>query len=93
MIHLNEGQQQLAESFVHNKTALVTGAAGTTVAVTPPERIAGALNGDWLLTNGVGVLSWAEIIQVIGAIWVLCLIVDRAIVGIRLLKSSIKGAK
>lgn len=93
MIHLNEGQQQLAESFVHNKTALVTGAAGTTVAVTPPDRIAGALNGDWLLTNGVGFLSWAEIIQVIGSVWVACLIVDRVIVGIRLLNSRIKGAK
>lgn len=77
MMNLHGGQQQIAETFVQSKPALVTGAMGAGAAVTPTEQLAKVVPGDWLLTNGLGVLSYAEIIQVIGAVWVVCLLIDR----------------
>jgi len=74
----------LAETFVISKGVAVSGAAGAVAAVTPADKMA-RITGDWLMVHGIGVLSYAEIIQIIGAAWVTCLIVDRIIAGIKLL--------
>ena len=72
--------QQLAETFLPNKVAAVSGAVGAATAVTPTEKLT-MITGEWLSTHGIGAISFTEIIQVIGAIWVVCLITDRVIVG------------
>lgn len=92
MINFSHEQHQIVEGFVQNKTALVTGAAGAAAALTPPEQMA-SVAGNWLQINGIGVLSYAEIISVIGATWVLCLILDRLFVGGRQLMTKIRGTK
>lgn len=79
---MSEQHQQLADSFLASKPAVVTGAAGAAAAVTPTDRMA-SITGQWLSTHGVGVLSYTEIIQVVGAIWVACLIIDRGLALIR----------
>ncbi len=78
-------QQQLAESFAGSKGAMISGAAGATAAVTPPEKMA-EVAGNWMQLNGIGVLSYAEIISVIGATWCVLLIVDRVIAGYKQLR-------
>jgi hypothetical protein len=72
-----------AQNLIDSKTAVATGTAGTLAAVAPTESY-----GDFLTSHGLFVLSYAEWIQVIGAIWVLCLIVDFGIRFVRRLKSG-----
>lgn len=83
MLHLSDNQQQVAESFLQSKSAALTGTAGAAAAVTPTEKLAG-ITGEWLSTHGLGLISYTEMIQIIGAMWVLCLIADRVLVGLRL---------
>lgn len=80
---LSNEQQQIAESFLQNKAAAVTGTAGAAAAVTPTDKLA-TITGQWLSTHGIGLISYTEMIQIIGALWVACLIADRIIVGLRL---------
>ena len=81
MLHSPQSQT-LADSFLASKPAVITGAAGAAAAVTPPDRMA-TITGQWLSTHGIGVLSYTEIIQVVGAVWVACLIIDRGIALLR----------
>lgn len=83
MLQLNQGRQ-IAESFLQSKGAALTGTAGAAAAVTPTEKLA-TITGQWLSTHGIGVISFTEMIQIIGAVWVLCLLADRFLVGIKLL--------
>jgi len=75
-------QTQITETFMASKPALLTGAAGAAAAVTPADQMT-AITGQWLSTHGIGVLSYTEIIQVVGAVWVACLLVDRGIALVR----------
>ena len=84
---MNGHQTQITETFMASKPALVTGAAGAAAAVTPAEQMT-AITGQWLSTHGIGVLSYTEIIQVVGAVWVACLLIDRGIALVRQLVSK-----
>lgn len=56
---------------IHADRAIGLGAAGASAAPTPAY-------GEYLTTHGVGLLSYAEWIQVIGAVYVLTLLCKMA---------------
>lgn len=85
MLRFGQQHAHLADSFVASKPAVVSGAAGAVAAVTPTERLA-TVTGEWLTTHGIGAISYTELIQVIGAVWVLCLIADRVWAGFKMLR-------
>jgi hypothetical protein len=77
-------QQQLAETvqLISNKPVLISGAAGAGTALTPTSTL-NSVAGNYLATHGIGLLSYTELMQVAGAVWVCCLIADYAYKAIR----------
>jgi hypothetical protein len=81
-------QQPLAEFSQHlvgSKPVMVSGVAASGAAVTPTEylnAVFAPVTGKYLATHGVGVLSFTEIIQIAGAIWVVCLVVGTISKGV-----------
>lgn len=67
---------QDAVNQLTNKSIAVTGtgvvAAGTTL--TPQDQF-----NEWLITNGIGVLSYAELMKIIGTVYILSLLLTPVI--------------
>jgi len=71
------------------KTAEVaSGGVATGAAVTPTPEYA-----EWLLTNGIGVMSYAELGKALGIIWIAVLLLKTTIQGIMWIVRKIKGAQ
>lgn len=68
---LNRIIEHLGTHKIQDGTLVVGGSA----AVTDPSTVA-SFTGDWLMTHGIGVLTYGELIRVIGAVGVVVAILN-----------------
>lgn len=72
--------------------SLIQGAKGLTAVTAATAPTVGPVYGDYLISHGIGLLSFSEIIQVIGSVYVLFLL-SRAILSASICKSLVSKIK